>query len=271
MEIVIKPQGKLTVPLREIWAKRELIYILALKDLSLRYRHRLIGLIWAILQPLTLALVLTLVLGNLNLSTSIPYPIFILSGLIYWNYFLSSYNRVSASLALNQTLITRIYFPRLIIPLSAMLVGLLDFLFALVVFIGLLIYLKISLTLLGLIILVVALLITFLTSLGFGLILASLLVKYKDIRELTVYFTYLLFFLTPVIYPRAILPASYHPFLYLNPLTGVIEIVRASLFNPSFQTPNLGGLTISIISSLVILTVGLIIFNKIEKELADII
>lgn len=271
MEIVIKPQGKLTVPLREIWAKRELIYILALKDLSLRYRHRLIGFAWATLQPVMFALVLTLVLGNLNLSTSIPYPIFILSGLIYWNYFLSSYNRVSASLALNQTLITRIYFPRLIIPLSAMVVGLLDFLFALVVFIVFLIYLKIPLSIFSLIMLIVALVLTFLTSLGIGLISASFLVKYKDIRELIPYFTYLLFFLTPVIYPRTILPTNYHPFLYLNPLTGVIETVRASLFNPGFQPPNLVGLTISVVSSLVILIVGLFYFNKIEKELADII
>lgn len=271
METVIKPQGNLATPWKEIWQSRQLIYILALKDLSLRYRQRLIGVAWAILQPLIIALVLTLIFGNLNLSTSVPYPIFILAGLIYWNYFLSSLNRASASLALNQTLITRVYFPRLILPLSAMLIGLLDFFFALMVFIGLLIYLKISLSLFGLIILIVALLITFLTSLGFGLILASLLVKYRDIRELIPYFTYLLFFLTPVIYPRTILPTNYHPFLYLNPLSGAIEAVRAVLFNTSFINSNLAGLAISTISSLIILIVGLLYFNKIEKELADII
>lgn len=271
MEIVIKPQGNLAIPLREIWEKRELIYLLALKDINLRYRHRLIGLIWAIAQPLIITLVLTLIFGNLNLSTSYPYPIFVLSGLIYWNYFLSSLNRASASLALNQTLITRVYFPRLILPLSAMLVGLIDFFFALMVFIGLLIYLKISLSLFGLVMLTIALLITFLTSLGFGLSLASLLIKYRDIRELIPYFTYLLFFLTPIIYPRAILPASHHPYFYLNPLTGVIETVRAVLFNTSFQTSNLAGLTISTVSSLAILILGLLYFNKIEKELSDII
>ncbi|MBI2022503.1 ABC transporter permease [Candidatus Daviesbacteria bacterium] len=274
METVIKPLGNLTIPWKEIWDRREVIYFFALKDIYLRYQHKPIAIFWVTLNPLIITLVLSFVFGQTSISkqNSVPYPLLVLIGLLYWNYFSSTLSKVSISLILNQQLITHVYFPRLLLPLSALFIGLVDLFFVLLIFLLGLLYFQIPISIWGLLLMIPLLGLTMLTSLGLGLLFSALQIKYKDSRELLPFVAYLLFFLTPVFYPKIIIPGNLSQLLYLNPMTGVIEISRKTFFPDLIAHPlNLSGLMISILSGLIILILGLAYFNRTERELADII
>lgn len=272
MEIKIRPKKGLTnLNFGEIWHYRELFYFFAWRDIKLRYKQAVLGIAWAILQPFLMMVVFSIIFGRLaNISSdNIPYPIFVYAGLLLWNVFSNSLNNASYSLISNINIIQKIYLPRIILPISSIVVSLLDFIFAFLIFGGIILYYRFPPNLWGLLLLPLLLFITVVAALGLGLFLAALNVKYRDVRHALPFFTQLLIFTAPVIYPVSIIPKSYQWILALNPMTGVIEIFKSSFLGTGEL--NWGTFTISIIASIVFLVFGLWYFLKTEKTFADII
>jgi lipopolysaccharide transport system permease protein len=201
-------------------------------------------------------------------SDGIPYPIFVYVGLLFWQFFSSALSETSSVLVSNQSIITKVYFPRLILPISGVITKFVDFLIACVVLAGLMVYYGFVPHILGILLIPVLLLITFMASVGAGLFLAAINVKYRDVRYALPFFIQLLLFVTPVIYPASI-AGKYSWLLALNPMTGVIQSARAALLG---TTPiNWLLLGISSIACLCILLIGGVYFKKIERYFADIL
>jgi lipopolysaccharide transport system permease protein len=271
METIIKPvKGFLNLNLKELWQFRELFFFLSWRDIQVRYKQTLIGIVWAILQPLLTMVVFSVIFGRIAgiSSGKIPYPLFVYSGLIFWNYFSSSLGAASDSLVVNQMIIQKVYFPRIIIPLSSTLVFLLDFFFAFVIFTGLMFYYHFFPTLIGVLLIIPSIIITFLIFSGLGLIFSSINVKYRDVRYALPFFVQLLIFLTPVIYPISIL-GRHKWLLYLNPMSGVIETMRAGLLGVGVINWPVYGF--SALLAVILFIFGLLYFKKSESFFADII
>jgi len=269
-EYIIRPQKFLKIDYKELWSYRELFYTLALRDIKVRYKQTFIGIFWALVQPFLMMVVFSIFFGKMaGIETGgIPYPIFVFSGLLFWNYFSSSLNGAAESMVANQSIVQKVYFPRLIMPISATIVRLVDFVFAVLIFIGLMIYYQFIPTITGIMLIIPSILITFLASAGLGLVLASINVKYRDVRHAVPFFIQLLLFVTPVIYPITIL-GKYQWLMYFNPMSGVIEAMRASLLGVGSINWQLLGISAAIAGLLFV--VGLIYFNKTEKFFADTI
>ena len=271
MEKVITANNTLHFDWRELWTHRELFYFFAWRDIRLRYQHVLLGALWTILQPLAFMLVLTIVLHEVLpvFSKHIPYSIFAFIGLLFWTYFASSLTRSSNSLVANHALITKAPFPRLILPLSSLVVGLVDFVLVFLVLLVIMAFYHTIPGVVGIILLIPCLFITMGTAFSLGLFFSFLQVKYRDVRQILPFVTSLLFFLTPVIYPIRILPPTNYQWIsYINPLAGVIETMRAALLS---QPVHWEGFFISLGSSLLLCFLGLVYFWKKEKELAGIL
>lgn len=258
------------INIRELVQYKELFYFLAWKDTKVRYKQTTIGIVWAALQPFLTMIVFSVFFGRIaGISTGdIPYPIFVYSGLLFWNYFSSSLGSASGSLVNSQAVIQKIYFPRLIIPISSTIVYLVDFFFAGLIFIGLMIYYQFAPTFIGILLIIPCLLITFLASSGLGLAFAAVNVKYRDVRYALPFFIQLLIFLTPVIYPTSVL-GRYQWLWYLNPMSGVIETMRAGLLGTGAINWTL--LASSVLISILLFVFGILYFKKSEKYFADII
>lgn len=272
-ELVIKPSKRLAVNWREMFVYRELFFYFAWRDVKVRYKQTAIGASWAILQPFVQMVVFTLffnkVAGVQSGNSAVPYAIFSYTGLLFWNFFSTALTRASNSLVDNQTVVTKVYFPRLILPLSSTLIGLIDFAFAFIVFIGLAIYFKIPPTIEAILLLPVALFVTFIAASGLGMFLAAVNVKYRDVKQAVPFFIQVGLFITPVIYPVTAVPEKYQWLLYLNPMTGVINVMRSSFLHTA---PIDWPLTmLSVASAIVMFVVGLYYFKGREKEFADII
>ena len=269
MEIIIKPKKSFSIDFKELWYFREIFYSLALRDIKVRYKQTVIGILWAILQPFLMMVVFSVFFGKLAgiSSGDVPYPIFAFAGLIFWNYFSSSLSSASNSLVSNQAIIQKIYFPRLIVPISSTAVYLLDFVLSLIIFAGLLIYYKFTPSFIGVLIILPALLISFLASNGLGLFLASVNVKYRDVRYALPFFIQMLLFVTPVIYPSNVL-GKYQWLWYLNPMSGVIEAIRGGFLGGIINWQLFGA---SLLVSIGLFIIGAIYFNKTEKYFADVI
>src|SRR3989344_4756928 len=210
METVIKPKKGLdSVDFKELWQYRGLFYFLAWRDVKVRYKQTVFGVGWAVLQPFIMMVVFSIIFGKIAKipSDSIPYPVFVYTGLLLWNLFSSSLGGVSQSLVGNATIIQKVYVPKLIIAVSSVLVYLVDFFFASLVLMGIMIYYHFLPDLRGLLILPLVLFITIVSSLGLGLFLAALNVRYRDVRYVLPFFIQLLIFVTPVIYPISIISA----------------------------------------------------------------
>jgi lipopolysaccharide transport system permease protein len=255
--------------IRELWAYRELIYFLAWRDVKVRYKQTMLGVLWAVIQPFFTMVVFTLLFGKLAKipTDGIPGPIFYFSALVPWIYFSSTVTNAGMSLVANSALLTKIYFPRVILPLAAALGNLMDFLISSVFLAGFIAYYKIPLgwNLLlwpALVVLLVAL------SIGLGVFFAALNVKYRDIKYALPFFIQLLMFATPIIYPVSMVPDKYRALLALNPLSGVIEAFRFVVIPTQVFDWNL--FMISVISTLVLLVVALAYFRVTEKAMADL-
>ena len=271
VETIIKPiKGFANLELKELWRYRELLYFLAWRDIKVRYKQTVIGILWAILQPLLTMVVFVIFFGRIAgiSSGDIPYPIFAYAGLLFWNYFSNSLSGASTSLVLNQKIIQKMYFPRIIMPIASTLVYLIDFFFAATIFIVLMIYYRFSPTLIGILLLLPALIITFLSFSGLGLIFSAINVKYRDVRYALPFFIQLLIFVTPVIYPISIL-GNYQWLWYLNPMSGVIETMRVGLLGVG--TINWGLFASSIILAILLFFFGVLYFKKSEKDFADLV
>lgn len=272
MELVIRAQKNLRIDWKELWGYRELFYYFVWRDIKVRYKQTAIGVAWAIFQPFIMMVVFTLFfnkVAGIDSGSAVPYAIFSYSGLLFWNYFAQALSRSSESLVGNQGMITKIYFPRIILPFSTTIVGLVDFFFALIIFIGLLFYFDITPSLLGIVLFLPMLLLSFIAASGLGMMLAALNVKYRDVRQALPFFIQTLLFLTPVIYPVSMVPERFQWLLFLNPMTGVITTMRASILHE--DTIPTGLVMISVASALLLFTIGLMYFKRRERKIADII
>ena len=207
IEYIIKPESKFSFNGKELWQYRELFYFFTWRDVKIKYKQTTLGFLWAILQPLFMMTIFTLFFGKaLNIpSQNLPYPVYVFSGLLIWNIFSSGLTSASNSMVSNASIIKKIYFPRLIIPVSSILVALFDFLMAFILFIGILVFYKQPVLWQALFIWPLALVVSVMATLGLGCWLAALNVKYRDFRYVIPFLVQVLFFLTPVIYPISLL------------------------------------------------------------------
>lgn len=271
METIIRPKKTFSWnDIKEIWQYRELLYFFTWRDLKVRYKQTAIGALWAIFQPFVTMIVFSVFFGKLAgmPSDGIPYPIFVYVGLLIWQFFSSALSDTSNCLVGNQSIITKVYFPRLILPIASTLTKLVDFFIASVILIGLMIYYHYTPNLAGLLILPLLLLISFAAATSVGLFLASVNVKYRDVRYALPFFIQLLLFLTPVIYPPSI-AGQYSWILALNPMTGVIKAARSALLGGAPINWEL--LVISGVTCFILLVIGVIYFKKTERYFADIV
>ncbi len=270
-QTIIEPQkGWIPINLKEIWKYRELFYFLTKRDIKVRYKQTVLGGLWAIIQPFFTMVVFTLFFGKLAKvpSEGIPYPIFVYAGLLPWTYFANALSSSGNSLVGSANLITKVYFPRLIIPASASLAGLVDFLIALSILGIMMIYYQF---LPGISILLVPLLVglTFLCAVGVGLWLSALNVQYRDIRYAIPFVIQLWMFVSPVIYPVSMVGEKYQWLLALNPMGGVITAFRASLLG--HQAIDWFLLIISAVIIILLFFSGTFYFNRTQKTFADVI
>jgi lipopolysaccharide transport system permease protein len=267
----IRPsKGWVALNLNDLWAYRELLYFLTWRDIKVRYKQTALGASWAIIQPLFTMLLFTLFFGKLAKlpSDGIPYPIFAYAGLLPWTFFSNAVTNSGNSLVGSSNLITKVYFPRMIIPGAAVGAGLVDFAIAFVVLVGLMIYYGVALTP-SLLALPLLLALTTLLALGVGMWTSALNVKYRDIRYALPFLIQLWMFASPIIYPASLMPQRWRWVLRLNPLTGIIEGYRASLLGRTpFDWPSLG---ISTVITLAILVYSAYSFRRMERTFADIV
>lgn len=256
---------------RELWEYRELIYFLSWRDIKIRYKQTTLGVAWAIIQPLFMMIVFSLFFGRLAgmPSDGIPYPIFVYSALLPWQLFANALSESSNSLVANERLITKVYFPRLIIPISSVLGGLMDFSIAFLILLGMMAYYRIIPNWWAILTLPLLVLLAVMTSLGVSLWLSALNLKYRDVRYTIIFLIQLWLFLTPVTYPSSIVPERLRALYGLNPMTGVVEGFRWALLG---RARPLGALiAISVASVILVLIGGFYYFRRMESEFADLV
>ena len=273
--VVIEPtRGWTSLQLRAMWEYRELLYFLVWRDLKVRYKQTVLGVAWVLLQPVVSMAVFSVLFGGLLKvpSDGVPYPLFAYAALLPWNYFASSLSKSSTSLVGSAHLITKVYFPRLIIPLSGVLSGLVDFGIAFLVLVGLMVYYGVTPTW-AIVLLPAFLLLAVLTALGFGLWLSALNVRYRDINYLIPFLVRVWMYLTPVIYGSTIIPERFRFLLSLNPMTGVVEGFRWALLGNRLADARPPGVlfAVSIAVTLLVLVGGVLFFRHTEDTFADII
>jgi lipopolysaccharide transport system permease protein len=269
--IHIRPKkGWQLIDFNELSQYRDLFYFLVVRDIKVKYKQTVLGGLWAVIQPLFSMVVFTLFFGKLAKmpSDGIPYPVFNFTAMVAWIYFSNAISDAGNSLIGNTNLLSKVYFPRLIIPSSPVLAGLLDFSIAFVILLGMMMYYKIYPTLLILMTPLLVLLMV-LTSSGVGMFLAALNAQYRDIRYTIPFLIQIWMFASPIVYPASIIPGKYR-FLYaLNPMVGVIEGFRSALLGTTAFP--LGMILISSAVSLVLFLIGIMYFKQTERYFADII
>jgi len=270
VHIAIRPTPpRLRDELQEVWDHRELFYFLALRDVQVRYKQTVLGVAWAVLQPLLAVIVSSLIFGRLAHmpSDGIPYPLFFYAGNLPWMLIASGVGASSASLVGSPNLVTRVYFPRMIIPGAAVLSGLVDFLIAGVGLVFLMVRYRVSPSWQLLLVAPVLVLILLLTC-AVGGWLAAINVKYRDVRYVVPFFMQLWFFVTPVIYPASLVPPQWRVLLALNPMAGLIDAFRAACFGRPFDSVTF---VISTAVTFALLALAVRTFRSIEQTFADFI
>ncbi|HZS06235.1 MAG TPA: ABC transporter permease [Blastocatellia bacterium] len=266
----IRPSSKwVALNLRDLWAYRDLLYFLTWRDVKVRYKQTLLGAAWAIIQPLFTMLIFSLFFGKLAgiASDGIPYPLFAYGALLPWTFFSNAVTNSGNSLVGSSNLITKVYFPRLIIPGAAVAAGLIDLAIAFGLLAVMMAWYGVGVGP-GLVMLPVLVLLVTLLALGVGMWMSALNVKYRDIRYALPFVIQLWMFATPIIYPLSLVPAKWRWVMALNPLTGVVEAFRASLFGRPFNWLTLGVSTVIIF---VVLIYSAYSFRRMEKTFADVV
>jgi len=271
IEYEILPQNKLSLGLKELWHYRELFYFFTWRDVKVKYKQTVLGFAWAVLQPLFMALIFTVFLGDVittKVTLPLPYPVFVFSGMILWNVFSTGLSNAANSMVTNANIIKKIYFPRLIIPMSAILVALFDFIMAFIVFVPFLIFYGTFFRLSALLFIPLALIITVLASFGIGTLLSALNIKYRDFRYIVPFLIQALLFITPVIYPGNITSNIFIRWIVrLNPMTAAVEAFRASFAsNYVFSADFFVSATIACF----FFFIGLYYFRKTENYFSDL-
>ena len=268
--VVIQASNKWNlINLKDIWAYRELLFFLTWRDVKVRYKQTALGAAWAILQPLFMMIIFTIFFGRLAGvdSKGIPYPIFALAGLVPWTFFSNTITASGNSLVGSAHLITKVYFPRLIVPAAAMTAGLVDFVLAFILLVAMMLYYRVPLTA-QVFFLPVLVLLTALFGLGVGTWMSALNVKYRDVRFALPFLIQLWLFVSSVILPSSSVPEKYRWLLMFNPMSGIIEGYRSALFGLPFDWPALG---VAAILTILMLFYSIYSFGKAERSFADII
>ena len=268
--LITPPNRWIPLQLSELWEYRELLYFMVWRDIKVRYKQTALGAAWAVMQPLFMMLVFSLFFGRLAKvpSDGIPYPIFAFCALIPWQLFANALTESSNSLVGNQNLITKVYFARLVIPIAAVLSGLVDFLIAFAILIGMMLFYGIVPGP-AIVALPAFILLAVLTALAVGLWLSALNVQYRDVRYTMNFLVQFWLFATPVAYPSSIVPENWRAFYGLNPMAGVVEGFRWALLGKS--APPSAMLLVSVFVVLMLLVGGLYYFRRMEQEFADIV
>jgi lipopolysaccharide transport system permease protein len=266
---VIKPtSGWAALDLRDMWLYRELIFFMTWRDLKVRYKQTMLGVGWAILQPFLTMVVFSIFFGNLAQvpSDGVPYPIFSFTALIPWTLFSKALQDASRSLVANSHMITKVYFPRMILPVSSVLAGVVDFLIAFIVLLGMMIFFRITPTA-NVWTLPLFLLLAIITAIAVGLWLSALNVLYRDINYILPFLTQFWMYLTPIAYPSSMVPEQWRVVYALNPMTGVVEGFRWALLGTG-QPPGVMTL-VSAGVAIVLLISGMFYFKRMERLFAD--
>jgi len=261
-------KGWARLNLKELWEYRELLYILAWRDISVRYKQTLMGGLWAIIQPFVTMVIFTLFFNKIAKipSDNIPYPIFSYTALVPWTFFVNGLNKASVSLVSNNHLINKVYLPRLVLPISAVLVGSVDFAMAFLVLILLMLCYGVIPTM-AILYLPFFILLILITSLGVGIWIATLNVRYYDIHNALPFLVQAWMFATPIAYPSSLIQEPWRSIYGLNPMSGVVEGFRWALLGA--ETSPGGIMVVSTITASVILITGLFYFKRVEKSFAD--
>jgi len=270
--IYIRPaNGLAALNLRDLWTYRELIYFMVWRDLKVRYKQTLLGAAWAVIQPLMTMLVFNFLFNNVAKlpSDNIPYPIFSYTALLPWGLFSTALNNASRSLTSNHNMITKIYFPKLILPMASVLAGLVDFAIAFVILIGMMIFYHVTPSLTALWAVPVFLLLSVITALGVALWLAAINVQYRDVGYALPFITQFWMFITPVAYSSKVISEKWQVVYALNPMAGVVNGFRWALLG-SGNPPDVL-VAISTVIALIVLFTGLIYFRNMERTFADTI
>ncbi|HMD90196.1 MAG TPA: ABC transporter permease [Anaerolineaceae bacterium] len=268
-ELVIRPsKGWVSLNLKDLWRYRELVFFLTWRDISVRYKQTVLGAAWAILQPFFTMVVFSVFFGLLAKvpSDGLPYPVWNFCALVPWQLFAYSLAESGNSLVANQNLITKVYFPRVVIPIAATLGGLVDFAIAFVFLIGMMLFYHITPTS-AIWTLPLFVLLAILTALGAGLWLSALNVEYRDVRYMITFLIQFWMFLTPIAYPSSIVPARFRVLYGLNPMAGVVEGFRWALLGNG-QAPGLMT-AVSVAIAIVLFFSGLAYFRRMERSFAD--
>jgi lipopolysaccharide transport system permease protein len=266
----IEPSKKwVAVNLRDLWAYRDLLYFLTWRDVKVRYKQTALGAAWAIIQPLFTMLIFWLFFGRLAgmPSDGIPYPLFALAGLIPWTFFANAITNSGNSLVGSANLITKVYFPRMIIPCASVGAGLIDLAIAFGLMTVMMIWFSVQLTV-NLLLLPVLVLLTMLLAIGVGMFMSALNVKYRDIRYALPFCIQLWMFASPIIYPVSLVPEKWRWLLHLNPMVGIIDGFRAAIFGRAFDW---NGLVIATVITLSVLVYSAYHFRRMEKSFADVV
>ncbi len=265
------PTRKLSIGLKELWTFRELFYFFTWRDIKVKYKQTVLGFAWAVLQPFLMMVVFSVFFGRaLKVpSDNIPYPVFVFSGLLLWNIFSSGLISAGNSMVSNAGIIKKIYFPRLIIPISSVLVALFDFFVAFIIFIGMIIYYHTPVNIIrALAMMPLGGIVAVMSTFGIGSLLAALNIKYRDFRYIIPFMVQVLLFVTPVIYPVSVLTNQWMKYIVaINPMYSAIELFRGGIINHPLDV-NL--LIISFTSSIFFFIAGLFYFRKTETYFADI-
>ncbi len=268
--VTIRASGKwAAIDLKSLWAYRELLYFLTWRDVKVRYKQTLLGAAWAIIQPLFTMIIFSIFFGKLAgmPSDGIPYPLFAYAGLLPWTFFSNAVNGSGNSLVGSANLITKVYFPRMIIPGAAVAAGLIDLLVAFVILIVLMVYYQVGVTV-NILMLPALVVLTTLLAIGVGMWTSALNVKYRDIRYALPFAIQLWMFATPIIYPLSLVPERWQWLLKINPLSGIIEGYRSAFFGRPFDWQSLA---ISTVITLVVLVYAAYDFRRMERTFADVV
>jgi lipopolysaccharide transport system permease protein len=277
--IILRPsRGLGAINLKDLWAYRELIFFLIWRDIKVRYKQTLLGASWAVIQPVFQMVIYTLLFGNLAQldAEGNPYPIFNFTALLPWGLFQKALNDAGRSLVTNRNMITKVYFPRLVIPVSSVVSGVVDFAIGFCVLISMILYFhhapgsgyEFALNVPGLLMLPFFVLFALLTALGFSLWLSAMNVIYRDIAHILPFITQMWFFITPIVYSSSVIPEKWR-FLYaLNPMVGVVDGFRWALLGKSAPEATVW---ISVLVTIVVLVSGLYYFRRMERTFADTI
>ncbi len=267
--VIDASKSKLSLNLRELFDYRDLFLVLAWRDLRVRYAQTFLGLLWAFIQPLATLLIFTLIFGRaIKVDTgNIPYPVYALSGMLAWSYFAYVLGQSGQSIIGAQEMVKKIYFPRLIIPLSKAVTGFVDFFVTLLFLAGIMIYYKVPLSF-HVIQLPVFFLLAVMAALGTGIWISALTIRYRDFQHVVPFLVQVGLYATPIAYPAAMIPEKYQVLYHLNPMAGVVEGFRWSLLG---SEPVTEYAWVSFVVIIVLFITGLFYFRRVERVMADIV